>query len=135
MVFLKKHYLSILIVLFSVILAILRSVEVANWDWITILIVFVAVVGAVLSFTASVKNKNTVVKLSEKVVSFGMEVVDNPEWIYVIVDAEYKILFGIHTDGSIEWGVGVPKPIREELEKLEVRIQKLEKLKKNSRTV
>ena len=121
--------------MFSVILAILRSVEVANWDWITILIVFVAVVGAVLSFTASVKNKNTVVKLSEKVVSFGMEVVDNPEWIYVIVDAEYKILFGIHTDGSIEWGVGVPKPIREELEKLEVRIQKLEKLKKNSRTV
>jgi len=40
-----------------------------------------------------------------------------------------KILFGIHTDGSIEWGVGVPTPIRKELEKLDLRVRELETIK------
>ena len=55
------------------------------------------------------------------------EYVENPEWTWVVVDAEDKILFGIKHDGSIDWSVGVPGPIREELKKLENRIKKLEK--------
>ena len=38
--------------------------------------------------------------------------IDNQEWIRVYTDSEGRILFGIKTDGSIHWGIGVPKPIK-----------------------
>ena len=40
---------------------------------------------------------------------------DNPEWVKVILDSENKVLAGIQADGTVEWGAGVPTPIREEL--------------------
>ena len=40
----------------------------------------------------------------------------NSNWIYVIVDAEGKILGGITKAGEIEWKKGVPTPIREYIE-------------------
>lgn len=67
-------------------------------------------------------------KLKDTIESYGLKVVDNPEYIYAIVDAEDKFLFGIHrNDGSIEWGAGVPKPLREELDALKKRISEIEK--------
>jgi hypothetical protein len=39
--------------------------------------------------------------------------VDNPEWIRVITDSDDKILVGIKSDGSIEWSIGVPQPIKD----------------------
>lgn len=66
-------------------------------------------------------------KLKEEVDSYGMKIVDNPEYIYAITDASNHFLFGIRRqDGSIEWGAGVPAPIRKELEKLDMRIKKVE---------
>ena len=38
---------------------------------------------------------------------------ENPDFVRVILDSERKFLFGIKTDGSIEWGAGVPTPVRE----------------------
>ena len=38
--------------------------------------------------------------------------VDNPEWIYVLLDAEKRILAGIKLDGSVEWSIGVPTPVK-----------------------
>ena len=73
------------------------------------------------------RNKQFIT-LQEKVNSFGLEVVDNPEYIYAITDASDHFLFGIkREDGSIEWGAGVPMPIRDELEALKKRIAELEK--------
>ena len=70
---------------------------------------------------------NKFLKLQETVESYGMKIIDNPEWIYAIVDAKDKLLFGIRRlDGSIEWGAGIPKPIECELKKLQIRIQQLE---------
>ena len=66
-------------------------------------------------------------QLKEEVESYDLKVVENPEWIYAITDAEDKLLFGIHTDGTIDWGVGIPKPIMAELEALKKRISDLEK--------
>ena len=40
---------------------------------------------------------------------------DSIEWVKVILDSEDKVLAGIKADGTVEWGVGVPTPIREEL--------------------
>lgn len=69
-----------------------------------------------------------ILKLNDTIESYGLKVVDNPEYVYAIVDAEEKFLFGIkRNDGSIEWGAGVPGPIREELNALKKRIAELEK--------
>lgn len=44
--------------------------------------------------------------------------VESPEFIKVIVDAENHFLFGIQLDGSIEWGRGIPAPIRAKLQEI-----------------
>lgn len=73
------------------------------------------------------RNKQFIT-LQEKVNSFGLEVVDNPEYIYAITDVSDHFLFGIkREDGAIDWQVGIPKPIRDELEALKKRIAELEK--------
>lgn len=45
--------------------------------------------------------------------------IDNPEFIYVKTDADGRLLWWINTDGSIDWSNGVPRPVQEELKKLE----------------
>lgn len=44
--------------------------------------------------------------------------IDSPEFIKAIVDAEDHFLFGIQRDGSIEWGKGIPAPIRSKLQEI-----------------
>lgn len=44
--------------------------------------------------------------------------IDSPEFIKAIVDAEDHFLFGIQLDGSIEWGKGIPAPIRAKLQEI-----------------
>lgn len=44
--------------------------------------------------------------------------IESPEFIKVIVDAEYHFIFGIQLDGSIEWGKGIPAPIRAKLQEI-----------------
>lgn len=44
--------------------------------------------------------------------------IDSPEFIKAIVDAEDRFLFGIQLDGSIEWGKGIPTPIRAKLQEI-----------------
>ena len=68
------------------------------------------------------------VKLKDTVESYGLKVIDNPEFIYAITDAEDKLLFGIHRDdGSIVFGAGTPKSIQDELEQLRNEIAELKK--------
>lgn len=38
--------------------------------------------------------------------------VENPEWIYVLIDANKRILAGIKSDGSVEWSIGIPTPVK-----------------------
>lgn len=44
--------------------------------------------------------------------------IESPEFVKVIVDAEEHFLFGIQLDGSIEWGKGIPAPIRAKLREI-----------------
>ena len=44
--------------------------------------------------------------------------IESPEFIKVIVDTEDHFLFGIQLDGSIEWGKGIPAPIRAKLQEI-----------------
>lgn len=39
--------------------------------------------------------------------------VENPEWICVLLDAKKRILAGLKSDGSVEWSIGVPTPVKE----------------------
>lgn len=47
----------------------------------------------------------------------GVEVT-NPVWLWVITDKDGRVLGGVKADGSIEWAIGVPKPIKDELDSL-----------------
>jgi hypothetical protein len=38
--------------------------------------------------------------------------IENLEWIYVLLDAENRILAGLKSDGSVEWSIGVPTPVK-----------------------
>lgn len=42
----------------------------------------------------------------------------NGEWLRVYTDAENKFLWGIRIDGSIDWAVGIPKPIQKALNEI-----------------
>lgn len=42
----------------------------------------------------------------------------NEEWLRVYTDAENKFIWGIHVDGSIDWAVGIPKPIQKALNEI-----------------
>lgn len=44
--------------------------------------------------------------------------IESPEFLHCIVDAEDRFLFGIQLDGSIEWGKGIPAPIRAKLQEI-----------------
>lgn len=44
--------------------------------------------------------------------------IDSPEFLHCIVDSEDHFLFGIQIDGSIEWGKGIPAPIRKRIEEI-----------------
>lgn len=44
--------------------------------------------------------------------------IESPEFIKVLVDAEDHFLFGILLDGSIEWGKGIPAPIRQRIQEV-----------------
>ena len=44
--------------------------------------------------------------------------IESPEFFKAIVDAEDHFLFGIQLDGSIEWGKGIPAPIRAKLQEI-----------------
>lgn len=42
----------------------------------------------------------------------------NEEWLRAYTDAEGKFLWGIRIDGSIDWSVGIPKPIQKALNEI-----------------
>lgn len=42
----------------------------------------------------------------------------NEEWLRAYTDAEGKFLWGIRVDGSIDWPVGIPKPIQKALNEI-----------------
>lgn len=44
--------------------------------------------------------------------------IESQEFIKAIVDTENHFLFGIQLDGSIEWGKGIPTPIRAKLQEI-----------------
>ena len=44
--------------------------------------------------------------------------IESPEFIKIIVDANDHLLFTINLDGEVDWGKGIPKPIRAKLQEI-----------------
>lgn len=44
--------------------------------------------------------------------------IESPEFIKIIVDAEDHLLFSINLDGEVDWGKGIPAPIRAKLQEI-----------------
>ena len=42
----------------------------------------------------------------------GFKIVSIPGYLYAVVDASDKFLFGVKVDGSIDWQKGIPEPLR-----------------------
>ena len=90
---------------------------------------FAVVVPVVVWISDSIENKKQQKRFEEfekEVKDYGFEVVENPEWLKVELDAKQRILFGIKRDGSVEWSIGVPGPIKKELDSLDKRLTELE---------
>lgn len=63
--------------------------------------------------------ENTEIKNEEgKTIKTPFREIESPEFLHCIVDAEDRFLFGIQLDGSIEWGKGIPAPIRAKLQEI-----------------
>ena len=99
---------------------------------VAVLSFVIAVVPAVIWFSdykEYLKLQQNVTQLNEWREDINTESIENPEWARVITDANDKVLFGIKQDGSVEWYIGIPKPIRDEFEKLRNEIAELNKQK------
>lgn len=73
----------------------------------------------------SKRRQEQFMKLKDRVKSIEPNYVENPEWLWVVLDAAEHILFGIKQDGSIDWSIGVPMPIKKEIDELKKEIIEL----------
>ena len=63
--------------------------------------------------------ENTEIKNEEgNTIKTPFREIESPEFLHCIVDAEGHFLLGIQLDGSIEWGKGIPAPIRTKLQEI-----------------
>lgn len=110
-------YTSLTISLVSVILAFV-SFNYFREFWLS----FVQLaIGFVLAFQAFLIRKQTEEKLkkvNKRIDDLGMSYIDSDEYLSAMLDAEGHFLFGITAEGHVDWALGVPKPIRKELDKI-----------------
>lgn len=83
---------------------------------------FIGMVLAIQSFLAGRKANNKIEKIKERLESLGICIIDSPEYLYAMVDKEGHVLFCVRTDGTVDWALGVPRPVKEELSRLEKKI-------------
>lgn len=63
--------------------------------------------------------ENTEIKNEEgKTIKTPFREIESPEFLHCIVDAEGHFLFDVQLDGSIEWSVGIPAPIRKKFQEI-----------------
>lgn len=78
---------------------------------------------AVQSFISGKNAKREISDVHKRIDELGFRIIDSPEYLYAMVDAEDHVLFCVRTDGTIDWALGIPYPIKKELERLETKIE------------
>lgn len=78
-----------------------------------------------LRYSDSKSKEERINNLGQRVDDTGMSIIDNVQYLYVIIDKDKHFLFGIEKDGSVDWSKGIPQPIKDELNKIKLEIEYL----------
>ena len=57
----------------------------------------------------------------------GAKVVENPKYLFLLLDSVEHILFSINKEGCVDWQKGIPKPIKLELDSIKRDIANIKK--------
>lgn len=79
---------------------------------------WIIVANAIDAYNAGERIANAETRIKE----LG-EYVDSPEFIRVYTDADGKFLWGIRSDGSVEWAKGVPTPVQNAIRELKDKLE------------
>ena len=88
------------------------------------------VVGLVLGFQSVLESKRVhreMTKLTKRMDETGAKVVENPEYLFLLIDSVEHILFSINKEGCVDWQKGIPKPIKLELDTIKREIANIKK--------
>ena len=78
-----------------------------------------------MGYSDSKSKEERINNLGQRVDDTGMSIIDNVQYLYVIIDKDKHFLFGIEKDGSVDWSKGIPQPIKDELNKIKLEIEYL----------
>ena len=80
-----------------------------------------------MGYSDSKSKEERINRLRQRVDDTGMSIIENVQYLYVIIDKDKHFLFGIEKDGSVDWSKGIPRPIKDELNKIKLEIEYLKK--------
>ena len=63
--------------------------------------------------------------LKKRVDDTGATIIENGQYLFVITDKVEHFLFGIEKDGSVDWSKGIPRPIKNELDRINSEIENI----------
>lgn len=95
--------------------------------WLSLMQVVIGLVLGLQSALESKRMHSKVVKLTKRMDETGVKVVDNPEYLYSLVDSVEHVLFSIDYEGCVDWQKGIPKPIKLELDTIKRDIANIKK--------
>lgn len=88
------------------------------------------VIGLVLGLQSALESKRMhreMTKLTKRMDETGAKVIENPEYLFLLIDSVEHILFSINKEGCVDWQKGIPKPINLELDTIKREIANIKK--------
>lgn len=110
-------YTSFFISVISVMLSLVCAVFFHEF-WLSLAQFIIGLVIALQSFLIRKQTEEKLLKVNKRIDDLGMSYIDSPEYLYAMVDAKNRFLFGITVEGKVDWALGIPKPIQKELDKI-----------------
>ena len=80
-----------------------------------------------LGYSDSKSKEEKIMKLKKRVDDTGATIIENGQYLFVITDKVEHFLFGIEKDGSVDWSKGIPRPIKNELDRINSEIENIKK--------
>lgn len=80
-----------------------------------------------LGYSDSKSKDEKIMILKKRVDDTGATIIENGQYLFVITDKVEHFLFGIEKDGSVDWSKGIPRPIKNELDRINSEIENIKK--------
>ena len=78
-----------------------------------------------LGYSDSKSKDEKIMILKKRVDDTGATIIENGQYLFVITDKVEHFLFGIEKDGSVDWTKGIPRPIKNELDRINSEIENI----------